>query len=561
MKTRHWGKCAFFLLLFPLLLTGCGGAVASPQNVAVEFGTDHTARVTWDTVEGADGYRVFKKDSDSTDYEYLCDVEENEYLDSGLTHGETYFYKIKTLEDGRVSDGTESSPAKFMDIPSITALRLTDGGGLALDWEDTGAEGYRLYGMSAGGMWTVVSETKEPRCELTDFSAYRQLAVSAVYRTGEGEYETPRSQTELVLDTSSRITAVTQMDRYTAVVQYEAVENAEVYHIYRCETENGTYALAGTSYDTVYYDEIEDGRTYYYKVQPSTDRMDGRLSGAARLGTNAKAVSGVAVFMYHEFVTQEDLDAGVAFGEYAVWAEEFEQDLRYLKQNGYTTITSAQLADFLNGKGALPEKAVLLTIDDGKLGVYKHAYPLLRKYGMKASLAVIGERIDAATDDLQARAADPAPYCTWSEIKEMSDSGVIEVVSHSYTRHRYSNNGYTGANLQSGQSEDAFYQAACRDAGRMDEKLREVTGKGTVTFSYPYSVRTPESDRVWMRCGYEILYCGDNDDVRHSQLNYYVRDAGVNYYSARLRRLVRLTGTPLQVYLERAIYNDDWPLF
>lgn len=92
MKTRHWGKCAFFLLLFPLLLTGCGGAVASPQNVAVEFGTDHTARVTWDTVEGADGYRVFKKDSDSTDYEYLCDVEENEYLDSGLTHGETYFY-------------------------------------------------------------------------------------------------------------------------------------------------------------------------------------------------------------------------------------------------------------------------------------------------------------------------------------------------------------------------------------------------------------------------------------------------------------------------------------
>lgn len=74
MKTRHWGKCAFFLLLFPLLLTGCGGAVASPQNVAVEFGTDHTARVTWDTVEGADGYRVFKKDSDSTDYEYLLSL-------------------------------------------------------------------------------------------------------------------------------------------------------------------------------------------------------------------------------------------------------------------------------------------------------------------------------------------------------------------------------------------------------------------------------------------------------------------------------------------------------
>lgn len=547
-------------LLLALLLTGCGaGKIAPVQNVAVRFGADHTAMVTWDAVEGADGYRVFKKKDGAADYSYLGDVETNQYQDKGLTHGEACRYKVKTLKDGQESEGTESQPVKFMQIPAITALEITEDG-LTVTWEDTGAQSYRLYGLTGGETWTLAAQTEELRCGITDASAFRRICVSAVYQTGDGEYETPRSQAEPLLWGESHITAITQLDRYTAAVQYTAVDNAEMYHIYRSETESGAYAPVGTSYDSVYYDDIEDGKAYYYKVQPSTERMDGQLSDAAALGTNAKDVTGVAVFMYHEFVTQEDLDSGVAFDEYAVWADEFEQDLRYLKENGYTTITSAQLADFLNGKGTLPEKAVLLTIDDGKLGVYKHAYPLLMQYGMKASLAVIGQQIDAASADPQARAADTAPYCTWSEIGEMSASGTIEVVSHSYTRHRYRNNGYTGANIRSGQTEDTFYQIARRDAEQMDAKLREITGKGTVTFSYPYSVRTPESDRVWMRCGYEILYCGDSSSARASQLNYYVQDAGVNYYSARTRRLVRMTGTPLQTYLEQALYNDDWPL-
>ena len=61
-----------------------------------------------------------------------------------------------------------------------------------------------------------------------------------------------------------------------------------------------------------------------------------------------------------------------------------------------------------------------------------------------------------------------------------------------------------------------------------------------------------------MRCGYKLLFCGDSNDVRHSQINYYVQSAGVNYYSARTRRLPRMTGTPLSAYMKNAIRNDDW---
>lgn len=559
MRWRRRIETAAIWFALAVLLSGCGGEIPSPERVDLEFGNDHTALVTWDTVDGASGYRVFKKTGLSTNYQYVCDVEENSYLDSGLDHGETYSYKVKTHMDGQLSGGTESEAAAYMEIPAISGLRVLDETRLEVSWEETGAARYRLYGAASAGGWLLAGETGGTSYVLDGFSSYERLALSAVYPITAGDYETPLSGEEPLL-TTGHITAVTQLDRYTAVVQYDAVRGARGYQVYRSETENGAYILAGTSYDPVYYDEIGDGTAYYYKVRAVTDKMEGQLSHGIRLGTNAKEVSGVAVFMYHEFVTQEDLDAGVAFDEYAVWAEEFEEDLRYLKENGYTTITASQLADFLNGRGTLPEKAVMLTIDDGKLGVYKNAYPLLQKYGMKAVLAVIGERIDEVGADPQARASEAAPYCTWSELGEMAASGTIELVSHSYTRHRYRNGGHTGANIADGESEDAFYQTAVKDFERMDQKLREVTGKGAVALSYPYSVRSTASDRVWLRCGYEVLLCGDSDNVRHSRLNYYVQDAGVNYYSARTRRLVRLTGTPLQTYLETAVSGDDWPL-
>lgn len=210
---------------------------------------------------------------------------------------------------GKLSEGAESEPVVLQEIPSITKLRCLDETRLEVSWEDAGAEAYWLYSANAAGEWVLTAETGEHSCVLADPADVEWVCVSAVYRAAEGSYETPRSAAEPVL-LGSRITAVTQLDRYTAVIQYEETRNAGEYRIYRCETENGTYTLAGTSYETVYYDENADGKSYFYQVQPISDKMEGPVSPAVRVGTNGKKASGVAVFMYHEFVTQEDLDAG-----------------------------------------------------------------------------------------------------------------------------------------------------------------------------------------------------------------------------------------------------------
>lgn len=92
----------------------------------------------------------------------------------------------------------------------------------------------------------------------------------------------------------------------------------------------------------------------------------------------------------------------------------------------------------------IPKKAICLVFDDGYYDFYKFIYPLLKIYNLKALLAVVPKYILNDTDkddftrlnyehnDLFKEYKD-ATFCTYKELKEMSDSGYIQVVSHSYS--------------------------------------------------------------------------------------------------------------------------------
>jgi len=66
----------------------------------------------------------------------------------------------------------------------------------------------------------------------------------------------------------------------------------------------------------------------------------------------------------------------------------FDQQMRYLKDNHYRVISLNELLDFLNYRHAIPKRSVLITIDDGYRSAYDIAYPILKKYGFKATLFI-----------------------------------------------------------------------------------------------------------------------------------------------------------------------------
>ena len=115
---------------------------------------------------------------------------------------------------------------------------------------------------------------------------------------------------------------------------------------------------------------------------------------------------GVPVLNYHQ-INNEDHNALTVSGN------EFEAQMNYLSREGYTAISTDQLADYLQYGKDLPPNPVLITLDDGYADNYRVAYPILQKYHFTATIFVITDFVSHYDK-----------YLTWNQIKEMSDYGL-----------------------------------------------------------------------------------------------------------------------------------------
>lgn len=105
----------------------------------------------------------------------------------------------------------------------------------------------------------------------------------------------------------------------------------------------------------------------------------------------------------------------------AIEPEDFDWQMKYLVDHGYHTISPDELYQFLAGTGRLPDRPVLITFDDGYADNYTTAYPILKKYNLKATIFVV-------TGFLGKRKG----YLTWDQLREMEQNG-ITVESHTVT--------------------------------------------------------------------------------------------------------------------------------
>ncbi len=105
-----------------------------------------------------------------------------------------------------------------------------------------------------------------------------------------------------------------------------------------------------------------------------------------------------------------------------VTPRQFEEQMAYLKENGFHVISLESFFDFINLKRGLPEKSVVITFDDGWRSSYTIAYPVLEKYGFPATLFIYTDFISANNSNA----------LTWEMLKEMNDKG-LDVQVHSKT--------------------------------------------------------------------------------------------------------------------------------
>ena len=236
--------------------------------------------------------------------------------------------------------------------------------------------------------------------------------------------------------------------------------------------------------------------------------------------TKAEEPVPLPVIMYHSIYTDTP-------SEYAVTAEQVEADLQWLKNNGYQTVTAEQVIAYTQNRGKLPEKAVMITLDDGFYNNLSVLVPLLEKYDMTAVVSTVGRYID--NDAIKDPHNPKYSYLTWTDIDELVSSGRIEIGNHTYDMHSLYD-GRVGCSRNSGETEESYRTALSADIQQLQEEFRENIGFYPVIFTYPFGSVSRESLPVIRDSGFLMtLTCRE-------QMNYITREPDCLYGIGRYNR-------------------------
>lgn len=234
----------------------------------------------------------------------------------------------------------------------------------------------------------------------------------------------------------------------------------------------------------------------------------------------------VPIIMYHSILKSAKVQT-----KYIVTPEQFESDLIWLKDNGYTSIFMSELINYVYDGTELPEKPVIITFDDGYYNNLTYMYPLLVKYDMKAVVSVVGTYTESFSNSMD---LNPAyAHLTWSNIKELSESGHVEIQNHSYNMH--TNTDRKGCKIKSNETYDGYKNILSSDVMKLQSMLAEKSGVAPNTFTYPFGYICDESEQIIKELGFKAsLSCYEN-------VNYITRDTECLYSLKRFNRDSRLS--------------------
>ena len=227
--------------------------------------------------------------------------------------------------------------------------------------------------------------------------------------------------------------------------------------------------------------DFSEGNHYLNEMQTNTE-------------TSASSEVSLPIIMYHSI-----LKSNKSHNKYIVSPELLEKDLQYIKKKGYTPVFMKEVIAFAEGKGQLPKRPIVITFDDGYFNNYYYAFPLLRKYNMKAVISIVGNLTDQYTSNGDENVN--YSYATWDDILEMHLSGYWEIQNHSYNCHTY--DGRNGVSQTVNESDKSYKDFLSSDIMQLQDKIAYVTGVAPNTFTYPFGAFNDNTDSVLKELGFK----------------------------------------------------------
>ena len=181
----------------------------------------------------------------------------------------------------------------------------------------------------------------------------------------------------------------------------------------------------------------------------------------------------IPIFVYHNIVKDK---SEVEYDYMQTTQEVFEKQILGLKKLGYNFITYEELVKYKNNEIELNKRSCILTFDDGCKGVYENAFPIAQKYNIPFTIFVI-------TNNMEKEGV-----LTWDEAKQMQDSGLVTVASHSINHPEFTSLSVEEAVNNVNDSYKTIEENLCKQPIKI--------------FTYPYGLYTEEQIQALEKEGY-----------------------------------------------------------
>ena len=194
---------------------------------------------------------------------------------------------------------------------------------------------------------------------------------------------------------------------------------------------------------------------------------------------------------------------------WSVSAGTFERHLAYLREHGFRTVTMEDVLNHMRGDSLLRGKCVVLTFDDGDESVYRYAYPLLEKYGMRGTIFVITSKMGQRWNDLSISSID--------QLREMRRSGVMEIGSHTHDMHyklKRGDNPHPTFDLFALSDNTEEREALLHDLEKSRGLIEHLFGEESRVLAWPFGFGSAQSDSIARQAGFEgicSLWPGTNN--------------------------------------------------
>ncbi len=172
--------------------------------------------------------------------------------------------------------------------------------------------------------------------------------------------------------------------------------------------------------------------------------------------------------------------------------KKFEAQIKWIKDNGFTIIPLKEAVEYLQGtRATLPNKSIVVTVDDGWKSVYTYMFPIIKKYQIPVTLFIYPETISVGKNAL-----------TWDELKDLQKTGFFDVQSHTYSHPNFKQE-------KRHLSGEKYAQFVTMELVKSKKMLEEKLGTKMTLLAWPFGIYDNYLEQAAKKAGYDMAFSID----------------------------------------------------